>query len=301
MTDLRASVDDAAGPESVPAHVGWSFLRSGRWAGYVAMLLIFSIACVLLGNWQFARRAEARAEIDRIDNNYDAVPVALTEELPDPTHFDEDRQKWRTVTVTGEYVGDPYLARNRPGPQGVGSDVIQPLRTDDGLLFFVDRGWVPVDGAAAEHVDDADLPTPPSGRVAVEVRLRASEPAIANRTTAGRAVASIELPELATLAGAPTESYTGAYGMLVAESPTADHGVLPAKPERDEGPHLSYAVQWYIFIIIAAIGVVYAARREYRTFNAGSDEVVEQDRREAERKRRRGPSDADIEDALLDG
>ncbi|WP_336659735.1 SURF1 family cytochrome oxidase biogenesis protein [Leucobacter sp. USHLN153] len=280
--------------------VGWSFLRSGRWAGYAAMLVIFSIACVLLGNWQFSRRAEARAEIDRIDNNYDAEPVALTEELPDPAKFDEDRQKWRTVLVTGEYVGEPFLARNRPGPQGVGSDLLQALRTDDGMLFFVDRGWVPVDGAAAEHVDPAELPAPPSGVTTVEVRLRASEPAIAGRTTAGRAVASIEVPELAELAGATGDAYTAAYGMLVEENPAGEHGTLPLKPERDEGPHLSYAVQWYIFILIACIGVVYAARREYRNLNAESDDVIEQDRRSVERKRRRGPSDADIEDALLD-
>ena len=280
--------------------VGWSFLRSRRWAGYLAMLLVFSFACVLLGNWQFSRRAEARAEIDRIDNNYDAQPVALDTELPDPNAFDEDRQKWRTVLVEGEYVGDPFLARNRPGPAGVGSDVIQPMRTASGLLFFVDRGWVPVDGAAAEGITAAELPVPPSGPTTVEVRLRASEPAISGRTTSGRAVASIELPELAELAGATGNAYTGAYGMLVTETPDAEHGVLPAKPERDEGPHLSYAVQWYIFIVIAAIGVAYAARREFRTLNAGSDEVLAQDRRSAERRRRRGPSDADIEDALLD-
>ncbi|WP_082677875.1 SURF1 family cytochrome oxidase biogenesis protein [Leucobacter chromiiresistens] len=310
MTD-HGTIDRSAATEAArsasayergePPRVGWSFLRSGRWAGYAAMLLIFSIACVLLGNWQFERRAEARAEIDRIDNNYDAEPVALTQELPELSQFDEDRQKWRTVRIEGEYVGEPFLARNRPGPGGVGSDLIQPLRTAEGATFFVDRGWVPIDGASADDVDPADLPLPPSGTAVVEARLRASEPEIPGRTTAGRAVASIELPELAALAGVADSAYTGAYGMLVSETPEAEHGVLPAKPERDEGPHLSYAVQWYIFIAIAVIGVVYAARREYRTLNVGSDEVRELDRRTAERKRRRGPSDADVEDALLDG
>ena len=306
MTDQRTIDRDppavSAGSPTNPSAgaVGWSFLRSGRWAGYAAMLLIFSIACVLLGNWQFARRAEARAEIDRIDSNYGAAPVALTDELPDLATFDEDRQKWSTVEVRGEYIGDPFLARNRPGPEGVGSDLIQALRTADGSLFFVDRGWVPVDGAEAENVDASELPTPPAGEVTVQARLRASEPAISGRTTSGRAVASIELPELAKLADATGNAYTGAYGMLISESPEAEHGDLPAKPARDEGPHLSYAVQWYIFIIIAVIGVIYAAKREYRTLNAGSDEVIEQDRKTAERKRRRGPSDADIEDALLD-
>lgn len=282
--------------------IGWSFLRSPRWAGYSAMLLVFAIACVLLGNWQFDRRAEARAEIARIDANYGGDPAPLAEELPDRPAFDEDAQKWRTVSIEGEYFGEPYLARNRPGPQGVGSNLIQSLRTADGGVFFVDRGWVPVDGGAAERgeVDRADLPQAPSGPVHVVARLRASEPAIPGRTAAGRTVASIELPELARLTGSEGDAYTGAYGMLVSEDPAAEHGVLPAKPERDEGPHLSYALQWYVFILIAGIGVAYAARREYRTLNAGSEVVREQDRRSAERRRRRGPSDAEEEDALLD-
>ncbi len=286
---------------SAPA-VGWTFLRSRRWIGYFAMLLVFSIACVWLGNWQFERRAEARAEIERLDANYGAPPVALAEEVPVLDAFDEDTQKWRTAAVTGEYLGAPYLARNRPGPQGVGSDLIQPLRTTDGAIFFVNRGWVPVDGSDADSgtIGADELPQPPSGVVEVEVRLRASEPEVPGRTSSGSTVASIDLPELARLTDSEGEAYTGAYGMLVSESPAGDHGVLPPKPERDEGPHLSYALQWYVFILIAAIGVAFAARQEYRGLNAGSTAVRAQDRRRDARKSRRGPSDADVEDAMLD-
>lgn len=285
---------------SDPTQVGWTFLRSRRWLGYFAMLIVFSIACVMLGNWQFARRAEARAEIERIVNNYGAPAVDLAEELPALNRFDEATQKWQTAIVTGQYFGDPYLARNRPGPNGVGSDLIQPIRTGSGEVFFVDRGWVRVDGSEASTVDVHELPQPPQGNVSVEVRLRAGEPEIPGRTSSGRTVASIDLPELAMLAGVEGESYTGAYGMLISETPAGEHGSLPPKPELDEGPHLSYALQWYVFILIALIGVGFAARQEYRGLNAGSKTVKEQDRRRAERKTRRGPTDSDEEDALLD-
>ena len=288
------------GAAEQPGAVGWSFLRSSRWLGYFAMLLVFSIACVFLGNWQFDRRAQARAEIARIDANYDAAPSPISEQLPELDSFDLDAHKWLRVSVEGSYEGEPFLARNRPGPSGVGSNLIQAFRTDAGTVLFVDRGWVPVDGAAAEQINPAELPGAPHGHVALEVRLRASEPQIPGRTSEGRTVASIELPELAELTDTVGEAYTGAYGMLVSEDPAGEHGDLPDRPERDEGPHLSYALQWYVFIIIAAIGVGYAAHREYRGLNAGSEAVREQDRRTAERKRRRGPSDADEEDALLD-
>ncbi len=277
--------------------VGWSFLRSRRWLGYYAMLLVFAIACVWLGNWQFDRRAQAQAEIARIDKNYDAAAVPLAEALPNPAEFDEDQLKWQTVEATGEYSDEQFLVRNRPGPSGSGSNLISALRLADGSLFFVDRGWVPIDGADAAGID---LPVPPEGEVTVLARLRAGEPEIAGRSSSGNSVASINLGELSRLSGADA-AYTGAFGQLVSETPAGATGVLPSRPERDEGPHLSYALQWYVFIIIAGIGVAYAARQEYRTLNAGDASVRREDARRAERHRRRGPSDAEIEDALIDG
>lgn len=278
--------------------VGWRFLRSRRWLGYFALLLVFSIACVWLGNWQFERRAQAQAEIERIDSNYDAAPLPLAQAMPDPTQFDEDELKWQPVSLRGEYVGDTYLARNRPGPGGVGSALVQGFRSVDGSVFFIDRGWVPVSG-----VDEipADLPAAPSGEVMVHARLRASEPEIAGRTVAGNFLPSINAATLSELGGWSGETYTAVYGQLMDEEPAGDTGMLAERPERDEGPHLSYALQWYVFILIAFVGVAYAARQEYRGLNSGSESVKREDQRRADRKLRRGPSDADEEDALLGG
>lgn len=287
--------------------VGWAFLRSRRWIGYYALLAVFAIVCTFLGNWQFDRRTEAREEIARIDANYDAQLIPLDEALGSLDEFDLDAHKWLPVTVTGEYIGDTYLARGRPGPEGVGSNLISALRTPEGVLF-VDRGWVAVNANEANEgdFDPLALPQPPRGEVEVEVRLRGGEQAIPGRVTDGITLGSIDLDELARLTGVEGEAYTGAYGMLISEQPIAgqaagEHGALPQRPERDEGPHLSYALQWFIFIIIAAVGLGYAAHREFRSLNAGSAAVAQQDRRKAERKRRRGPSDADEEDAWLDG
>lgn len=253
----------------------------------------------MLGNWQFDRRDQARAEITRIDNNYGASPVPIADALPSPDSFDNDAHKWLTVTMTGSYEGEPVLARNRPGPNGVGANIIAPFRTAEDTVFFVDRGWIP---ASSAEIDEAlaNLPQPASGTIELVVRLRASEPAIDGRSASGRTVASIDLPVIAEITGLKGETYLGAYGMLVSETPAGDHGALPPQPERDEGPHLSYALQWYVFIIIGAIGVAYAARQEFRGLNAGSDEVLAQDAKQAARKKRRGATDADVEDALLD-
>lgn len=298
-------------PQSDTELPGWKFLYSPRWIGYFALLVIFAIACVFLGNWQFERRAEARAEIDRIDLNYDSEPVPLAEEVPDRATFNEDAQKWQQVTVTGEYLDTIILARNRPGPGSVGSDMIVPFKTLDGKVFFVDRGWVNVDGAQSESEDSAardsalaSLPSVPLGQIELTARLRASEPEIPGRTSDGMTVASIQSSEIARVTGTEADAYLETYGMLVKESAldgeaiSAEHGTLPARPERDEGPHLSYALQWYVFIIIAGIGVTYAARQEYRGLNTGSEKVRKADAVRAE-KRSKKVTDADEEDALL--
>lgn len=285
------------------APVGWSFLHSRRWIGYFALFVVFAVTCVFLGNWQFDRRGEARAEIDRIDRNYDAAAIDLAEALPAPEKFDGDADKWLTVTATGQYEPEAVLARNRPGPGGVGANIIVPFRTDDGRVFFVDRGWILGAGAdLEEHLKT--LPQPADGEVTLVARLRASEPQIDGRSASGMTVASIDLPVIAGLTGHTGNAYTGAYGMLVSETPGGEHGALPSKPERDEGPHLSYALQWYVFILIAGIGTAYAARQEYKGLNAGSAVLLAQQERQAERQaareRKRGLSDAAEEDALLD-
>lgn len=285
----------SAGDTGEARAIGWRFLASRRWMGYTALLVLFSIACVWLGNWQFERRAEARAEIERIDANYDAPAIPLEEALTSLDSFDENALKWQTVRMTGSYEGDPFLARNRPGVEGVGSNLIQALRLTDGRVFFVDRGWIAV--AGTDDVDASALPAAPRGEIVVLARLRASEPMIHGRTASGRSVPSIDTAQLAqSFAG---EAYTAAYGQLVSETPPGERGVLASRPERDEGPHLSYALQWYVFILIALLGVAYAARQEYRSLNSDSESVQRNERQRVERRSRRRPSDAEEEDALL--
>lgn len=286
---------------SSSAYPGWAFLRSRRWIGYWALLLVFSVTCVFLGNWQFARRAEAQAEIARIDAHYNAEPTPLTAVLPTRADFDQDRHKWLPVTVTGTYLAEQQMVvRNRPFESKVGFNVLVPLQLESGDVFIVDRGWVPA-GTTAEN--PAYIPSLPEGPVTVTARLKAGEPVIPGRTATELAngmisLGTINLAEIQSTLSQPT--FTGAYGLLVAEQPTSESGVLAVKPERDEGPHLSYALQWYVFILIAVAGTLYGARLEYRSVNPESSTVRERDSQQRARRARRQPSDAESEDAYLD-
>ncbi|MDR5700059.1 SURF1 family cytochrome oxidase biogenesis protein [Agromyces aerolatus] len=273
----------------------WSFLRSRRWAGYLALVIVFAIACSALGSWQLNRRAEALTEVARIDANYDADPIPVAEALPDPAAFDPDA-RWRVVALTGEFLADDEVViRNRPFQGTSGFEVVTPFRLDDGTVFFVDRGWI----AQAPDGRPSEYAAPPSGQVEVTARLKAGEGTIAGRTASGRELATIDLDELAERVGEP--SHTGAYGVQVQDATDArEPPMAAARPVRDEGPHLSYALQWYVFALMAFIGLAWAANQERKALAEASASPEERARAAKPKRVPKERTDADIEDAILD-
>jgi len=275
---------------------GWSFAISRRWFGYLALVVVFAIGCSLLAMWQLARRDEARAEIDRVETNWESTPRPIEDVLPALDSFDPD-QKWIPVVLNGEYLSDEQvLARGRPRDGNPGFEVLVPFRLDDGTVFIVDRGWLPV-GNTGDTPES--VPAAPGGPVTVVARLKAGEPVVAGRSAPEGQIATVHLPDLAERVGEPM--YTGAYGLVASEDPApATAPLQQVKPVPDEGPHLSYAFQWFVFGIMALGALVWAVRQEYRARNSEDPAVVEYEEKRKQRAAKKGPTDADIEDALLD-
>jgi len=274
----------------------WGFALTRRWAGYLAVAVVFAIVCVGLCLWQLDRRDTALEELARIDNNYSADPLPLTEVLTDRESFSID-QKWTPVIMTGTYLSEnELLVRNRPYNSGPGFEVLTPLQLADGSVFIVDRGGLPT--GRAQDAPDV-VPAAPTGEVTVTARLKAGEPTLPGRSAPAGQIATVQLDDIAEMLDEPT--YTGAYGLMVTEDPApADRPLAAAKPARDEGPHLSYAFQWLVFALFGFFGLGYALRQEYRRVNEDDpDEMVRaESRRVKDEKRTR--SDAEVEDALLD-
>lgn len=274
----------------------WRFVRSWRWSGYLAFTIVFAIACVLLANWQLARRAEAVAANTKVEQNYDSTPVAIDSLLPTLEAF-RPSDEWRQVRLHGTYERDQQLlVRTRPLGGNPGFEVLVPFRLPNGNVFVVDRGWVPV----GNDQDSPDaVPAAPAGDVTVVVRLKPGESRVPGRSAPPGQIATIELDDIRSQLGEP--SYTGAYGLMVSENPAPPTRptALP-KPAIDEGPHLSYAFQWLVFAILGFVALGWAVRQEYRVVN--SEDPAEKERARAREKRRsaRTPSDAEIEDELVD-
>ena len=126
-----------------------------------------------------------------------------------------------------------WPGRSFEGTPGVA--LITPLRLADGSAVQVDRGWVP--SPDAFHVDHA----PYVERESVRVEGIAFVPP--------RGRGDVET--------------TGFLPFIVQLEQPESQG-LPRRwppPVLDNGPHLSYAIQWFSFALIAVVGTVALIRK----------------------------------------
>lgn len=253
----------------------YAFLSSRRWVLLTAVIVAVSVACVLLGYWQWSRY-EARAEqIDLVQTNYARDPVPLSELVVAPDAGLDPADQWRPVQVRGEYLGEVVVLPQRgvagnPADHVVGMLAIQDVPGEPWIVL-VDRGWYTTD-TFADHSAAQELP---DGQVHAVLRLRPAEAASPRMLDAGQIHRLNPAQGLAAATGSDAASdgaqqgvlATGIYGQLAAES-QAGTDILPAdlqllpRPVADLGSHLSYALQWWVFAGGCYLGLVVLARRE---------------------------------------
>lgn len=276
--------------------------KAGRWAIYIALAVVFAIACAFLSHWQFSRNEERAAQLALVEANYDAAPVPLADIVPPGGELAPEDQ-WRPVELVGEYVADDQLlVRNRPHGGTAAFEVLVPFRLDDGRAILIDRGWVP---PGEDRPEPDSVPAPPTGEVTVVARLKPGEPLPSSgRTAPDGQVPTINLEFVAESIspGTAASLELSAYGILVSEDPSP--AVAPnalEDPSADPGPHLSYAIQWILFAIMGFVFIGYVIRTERRHRREDAEEAQQDAREDAPRApSRRRDRDAEDEDALLD-
>jgi cytochrome oxidase assembly protein ShyY1 len=126
--------------------------------------------------------------------------------------------------------------------------VLTPLRLADGSAVFVDRGWVPS----------------PDARAIDPTRTREADTATVTGlgVRAPRAPGDVDPVALADSLPYPLAAFVIQWlpaGDGFSDSP------LPVRrwpaAELDDGPHLSYAIQWFAFAAIALGGMVAVVRQ----------------------------------------
>lgn len=226
-----------------------------RWLLLALAVVVLVVVFLRLSEWQLDRLDERRAANSIIETNERAAPVPAAD-LLQPGRPVAAENEWRPVTVTGRYDPEHELfVRYRHYEGEPGFHVLTPLVTEDGSALLVDRGWLPQRGSVNA---DPTVSPPPAGEVTVTGRVRLSEDGNPDqvRPETGQ-IRYINVPVLAEWLPYPV---FGGYAELTEQDPPpGDELMLVPPPELDEGPHLSYAVQWVIFAVIAVGGVGFLA------------------------------------------
>lgn len=231
---------------------GLSFIRWGL------LVVAFVTACWYLSQWQFDRQAEVVAQNKLIEANYNAETKPIADVIKPQQDWDSYLE-FRSVTVSGQYLPEQsYLVRNRPLNAYPGFLQLVAFRTDSGTVIWVERGWLPT-GSVSDTPDEIPLVNGQSRTL--QLRLRAVEPELDRTAPAGQ-LSSIYLGKISLYVDG--DVYTQAYGRLVSESPALPTGEKIAKPSLSEGNHLSYALQWILFGLMAIGAVVWTLSQERR-------------------------------------
>ncbi|HIW30989.1 MAG TPA: SURF1 family protein [Candidatus Luteococcus avicola] len=229
-----------------------------RWIALALFVIVLAATFVRLGEWQLHRldwRKETNAQV--VANS--AKAIQPYQAVFDQTPVTDDEQ-WQRVTATGTFDGDnQFLAMFRTRSGDSGSEVITPLKTNRGEYLLVDRGFIKRDRGTQENIA---IPAAPTGAVTVTGYVRRSENGKAsNITVVDNRMRLVNSSEIAKVLPYPV--LDGYLGATEVSGQSAE--LLPmVTPELGEGPHLSYAIQWFCFTAIAVAGMVVLIRGDLR-------------------------------------
>src|SRR2546423_3976711 len=221
----------------------------------LAILAIgFAIVCIGLGVWQL-RRLSARQK----ENAFLAARRFAPEVPLDSLPADTGAGHFRRVHINGTYdYGQQiiFTLRGRNGSPGL--NIITPLlRNGRDTAVLVNRGWVYSPDSRTVDLNpwrEADVVNA-SGFVETVPTKRAFPPPNPARPREFRRLHRSDLPKILPY---PIANY---YVVLADSSSSASAPPRVEPLALDEGPHRSYAIQWFSFAAISIIGLVIFIRR----------------------------------------
>ncbi len=260
-----------------------------RWIITTIVVLLAVGVMVRLGFWQLDRLAQRRAFNASVEAQVNAAPLDLNKDIP----LDKiTGMEYRSVVVQGVY--DPQnqvLLRNQVFSNQPGYHLLTPLRiTGSSQSVLVDRGFIPLE-QPGQTINLAAYAQP--GQVTIRGIFRqprvpqffgVPDPTLAPGQTRLADWNSVNLPriqkqvpypllpvyvEVSPAAGqssaASVDDVLGVPGAIsVTGGPVTYPVASPDLPDLSEGPHLSYAIQWFSFAAILALGYPYFVKKQLR-------------------------------------
>jgi surfeit locus 1 family protein len=223
----------------------------------LALVFVFGRLCL----WQVHRLHERRASNAGIAARLAEPPVPAAEIMKDTAGA-----LYRRIEIRGDFDDDHAIilpGRALNGTPGV--HVLTPMIQKDGSAVLINRGWLP--SADAATVDFASLPhSPDTVVVGLAVAFPARNASISRTGDSIPKAGEFKRVWYTIDESALRAQFPYALAPFVVQIlPSPAHTGLPRPldpPPMDEGPHLSYAIQWFSFAVIAIVGwITFLVRR----------------------------------------
>jgi surfeit locus 1 family protein len=224
-----------------------------------AGVILLLVAFVNLGRWQWHRGLEKQALWEAFARGTDSPQALGSKEL-------DAFARYAHVSITGRYEpAHQFLLDNRTQQGRAGYEALAPLVLDDGRTILVDRGWLPFAGVRGALPELRFDPPPHS---IVTGRL---DQLPARGLAAGHAApaAGPDWPKLTSWPTTP--ELEAALGRPLARRIVLLDGREPfgfirnwQPPGVPPGRHLSYAIQWWLFAVVALGLYLFLNLRERR-------------------------------------
>ncbi|MDE0161710.1 MAG: SURF1 family protein [Acidimicrobiaceae bacterium] len=218
-------------------------LASPGWIASHVFALAMVVLMANLGLWQLRRLDERRT------GNAEIAAAMSQDPFDFAAHLDRRGRppEYTAVAATGTYLADAEVRiGNRSSGGQPGFWLATPLQLGDGRAVAVVRGWVP--RRSLTGLDERSTAPPPGDVVVVGLAFDSVEGGRVAETAPGEApeISRMDLDRFAEVSGIDVAD---AWIRLRVQSPPQPEGLPEPVPDPDlgEGPHLSYAFQWFFF------------------------------------------------------
>jgi surfeit locus 1 family protein len=221
----------------------------------VGVAVVVAATCVGFGLWQLRRLDERRALNAQILGRRSDPPVVIEAVVAGTTP-----DLYRRAVARGAYdVEQEVLVFGRSFDGEAGHLVVTPLVLEDESAILVVRGWVPF----AMQTPPIRRAAPPAGDLTVRGSLVPDEGDGSTNLDADRVIRVLDVRAIASML--PYDIFP--LPLQLQDQAPPQPGSLPAPaplPVLSEGPHLSYALQWFSFAVVALAGAAVLLRRDRR-------------------------------------
>jgi cytochrome oxidase assembly protein ShyY1 len=218
------------------------FALRPRWLATHALVLAVVVLFVNLGFWQL-RRLDERRDRNELVEEQSTLPAEPVAELV-AAAADVDDLRFRATTAAGTVEGVATVRANEGGAPGFHVLAAVDLGEGSGVAVLVGFAGPAPDGG------------PPDAGPEVGDRVDVTGVAVPLRRTSS--------PLRREVDGLADRTGLALLGVLVQAVDAADPLEPVALPDLDEGPHLGYAVQWFLFAGVVVVGYPFLLRRRAR-------------------------------------